>query len=194
MPTSLQANRPPTATDPAGRSTELAHLYFVRTLFALVWAGLLTLTASPLTVATGAVLVIYPLFDAVAAVIDARSSRTPAARTPLFANLAFSLVAAVAVAVAATSGIPAVLRVWGIWAIAAGLVQLVVALRRRQLGGQWPMILSGGLSAVAGSAFILQASGSGASLSSLAGYATLGAVFFLVSAIRLTRRTITVDA
>ncbi len=53
---------------------------------------------------------------------------------------------AVGVAVAGASGIPAVLRVWGAWAIAAGLVQLVVGVTRRAMGGQWPMIISGGLS------------------------------------------------
>jgi hypothetical protein len=49
------------------------------------------------------------------------------------------------------------------------------------------MILSGGISVIAGTAFALQSDGSSASLPGLAGYATLGGVFFLVSAIRLRR-------
>lgn len=77
------------------------------------------------------------------------------------------------------------LRVWGAWAVTAGLVQLVVALRRRGLGGQLPMVLSGGLSVLAGGAFIAMASGDDAEISGLAGYATLGGIFFLVSALRL---------
>lgn len=68
-----------------------------------------------------------------------------------------------------------------------GVVQLVVGLRRRGLGGQWPMILSGGISVLAGGSFILQATKDGASLTNLAGYATLGGIFFLVSALRLGR-------
>jgi uncharacterized membrane protein HdeD (DUF308 family) len=77
--------------------------------------------------------------------------------------------------------------VWGAWAVLAGVVQLVVALRRRRLGGQWAMILSGGISTVAGASFIAMASGDDPSLTSLAGYAVLGGVFFLISAIRLGR-------
>lgn len=49
------------------------------------------------------------------------------------------------------------------------------------------MILSGGISVLAGAAFALQSSGASASLVGLAGYATLGGIFFLVSAIRLSR-------
>jgi hypothetical protein len=47
------------------------------------------------------------------------------------------------------------------------------------------MILSGALSAVAGTSFILQAGRDGASLVTIGGYAVLGGVFFLVSALRL---------
>jgi hypothetical protein len=50
------------------------------------------------------------------------------------------------------------------------------------------MILSGGISVVAGTSFILQASADGASLTNLAGYALLGGIFFLVSALRLGRK------
>jgi hypothetical protein len=49
------------------------------------------------------------------------------------------------------------------------------------------MILSGGISVVAGASFVLQTTKDGASLTTLAGYATLGGVFFLVSALRLGR-------
>ncbi|MEV4116382.1 hypothetical protein [Nonomuraea sp. NPDC049695] len=35
------------------------------------------------------------------------------------------------------------LRVWGAWAVVAGLVQLIVGVTRRKMGGQWPMIISG---------------------------------------------------
>ncbi|WP_240960543.1 hypothetical protein [Rhodococcus sp. A14] len=52
------------------------------------------------------------------------------------------------------------------------------------------MILTGGLSTIAGTSFILQAVGAHASLTNIAGYATLGGVFFLISGIRLHRRAI----
>lgn len=130
---------------------------------------------------------IYPLFDVAAAVIDFRSSGAARAKAPLLINMGLSLLAAIGLAVAATAGIPSVLRTWGLWAITAGIVQLIVAILRHRLGGQWAMILSGGLSVIAGGSFILTAGEPKASLTTIAGYATLGGVFFLVSAIRLHR-------
>ena len=167
----------------SGTVPALRRLYFVRFGFAIVWAALLAVTASHLGLAAGVLLVIYPLFDVAAAVVDLRSSRT---RT-LVVNIIISSLAALGLALAATSGIPAALRVWGAWAILAGAIQLVVALRRRGLGGQWAMILSGGISVLAGTNFIVTAAGDDPKLTNLAGYAVLGAVFFLISAIRLGR-------
>jgi len=105
---------------------------------------------------------------------------------PLYVNMALSLLTAIGLTLAATSGLPSVLRVWGAWAITAGVVQLIVATRRYRLGGQWAMILSGGISTIAGASFVLQAAN--APLTNLAAYATLGGVFFLISAIRLHLR------
>jgi hypothetical protein len=51
------------------------------------------------------------------------------------------------------------------------------------------MIASGTISTVAGISFFLQASAPHASLSNMAGYALLGGIFFLVSALRLSRGT-----
>jgi uncharacterized membrane protein HdeD (DUF308 family) len=77
--------------------------------------------------------------------------------------------------------------VWGAWAVVAGLIQLIVGAGRRKLGGQWPMILSGGISVLAGLSFIAGASADNPKLTNVAGYAVLGGIFFLVSAIRLGR-------
>ncbi|MFS8096857.1 hypothetical protein LFM09_06910 [Lentzea alba] len=163
---------------PTGTASALRRLYFVRFGFAVVWAALLIATMD-LGPASKVLLVLYPLFDVAAAVVDARSSRTRG----LYVNIAISLLAAAALAIA--SGVPAALTVWGVWAIVAGLVQLVVGVGRRGMGGQWPMILSGGISVLAGSSFIAMANGESPSLSALAGYATIGGIFFLVSALRL---------
>ncbi len=134
-------------------------------------------------------LVIYPLFDVGAAIVDARSSRASRSAPGLYVNIALSTIAAAGLVFAVASGIPAVLRVWGAWAVVAGLIQLVVALRRRELGGQWAMIASGAISTLAGVSFFLQAAAAGSSLRNLAGYALLGGIFFLVSALRLGRNT-----
>jgi uncharacterized membrane protein HdeD (DUF308 family) len=177
-----------TATAPVGSSTEpLRRLYFVRFGFAVVWAGLMLATASTIGPVSGTLLVLYPLFDAVAAVVDARTSRGAGPAPGLYANVVISVLAAAGLAVAASSGISGVLRVWGAWAIVSGLVQLVVGISRRRLGGQWAMIASGAISTVAGTSFILQAGQENARLSIVAGYAVLGGIFFLVSALRLGR-------
>ncbi|MFD4301607.1 hypothetical protein ACFWRY_02710 [Streptomyces albidoflavus] len=179
-----------TASTPAAASpaAALRKLYFLRFAFAAAWAALLLTTAGALTTLTAVLLVAYPLFDVGCAVADLRSAR-PEGRPVrgLYVNAALSTLTAAGLAVAATSGIPAVLRVWGAWAITAGLVQLAVGVARRGLGGQWAMIASGGISTLAGASFVAQAGGADASLSALAGYAFLGGVFFLVSALRLGR-------
>lgn len=168
-------------------ATSLRNLYLVRFGFAIVWAAGMFVVGKSLGPATIALLVLYPLFDVAAAVVDFRSSKTARPTVGLYLNMALSLLTAIGLAVAVTSGIPAVLRVWGVWAITAGIVQLVVAIRRYSLGGQWAMILSGGISVLAGSSFIAMAGGPRAMLTSVAGYAVLGGIFFLVSALRLSR-------
>src|SRR5690242_2730572 len=84
----------------------LRRLYLVRFAFALVWAVLLLLTASSITPVSAVLLVLYPVVDVAAAVVDGRSSRD----ARLSVNIAVSALAAVGLAVAVTSGIPAVLR------------------------------------------------------------------------------------
>lgn len=160
----------------------LRGLYFVRFVFAAAWAGTFAAIGSSLDAASIALLILYPAFDVAAAAFDARTSRNPV----LYANMGISTAAAIGLAFAAADGIPAVVGVWGVWAIVAGLVQLFLALKRRRLGGQWAMILSGGISVIAGASFLGQASGA-TSMTLCAGYAGLGGLFFLISAVRLLR-------
>ncbi|WP_202867777.1 hypothetical protein [Kribbella pittospori] len=174
-------------TDAAGSTKTLRTLYYVRFGFALVWAILMMAVDTKINPGTVVLLLIYPLFDVAAAVIDFRSSGSTRPKAPLYLNMGLSLLTAVGLAVAAASGIPSVLRVWGVWAISAGIVQLIVAVLRYRLGGQWAMILSGGISVLAGGSFIVMAGGPNASLTTVAGYAILGGIFFLISAIRLHR-------
>lgn len=169
----------------------LRRLYFVRFVFALVWAGLMVLTGSTLTAPRVVLIVLYPLFDLAAAVVDARSGKGARPFFGLYVNMAISLLAGVGLAVAASSGVPEVLRVWGIWAAVSGLIQLVVGLVRRAMGGQWPMIISGAISTVAGVSFVVQSTRPGVSLTAVAGYAVLGGIFFLLSALRLGRAATT---
>ncbi|AHH17029.1 hypothetical protein NONO_c22310 [Nocardia nova SH22a] len=178
--------------NPAGTTT-LRTLYYARFGFAIVWAALMATVAQTINPESIALLVIYPLFDVAAAVIDFRSSAATRAKAPLYVNMGLSLLTAIGLAFAVGSDIPNVLRVWGIWAITAGAVQLIVAVLRYRLGGQWAMILSGGISVLAGGSFIAMADAPDATLTSLAGYAVLGGIFFLVSAIRLHRLAVKRD-
>jgi len=170
------------AASPASTVDRLRRLYFVRFIFAAAWAATFAGVGSSLDAGAITLLILYPAFDVAAAVIDERSSRNPV----LYVNMTLSAAAAIGIAFASTDDIPAVLRVWGAWAITAGLVQLFVAIKRRAMGGQWAMILSGGISVVAGASFVIGAS-NGTSMKGLAGYAALGGLFFLISAVRLLR-------
>ncbi|GGK90575.1 hypothetical protein [Nocardia jinanensis] len=189
MSSSIETSVAGTVADTTSSTEGLRNLYYARFGFAIVWAALLILTAATLTPVSIALLVIYPLFDVTAAVIDFRTSGTARPKAPLYINMAASLLTALGLAVAVTSGIPDVLRVWGVWAITAGIVQLIVAILRYRLGGQWAMILSGAISTLAGASFIAGAGAPNPALVPLAGYATLGGIFFLISAIRLHLRT-----
>ncbi|GAA3485584.1 MULTISPECIES: DUF308 domain-containing protein [Streptomyces] len=171
----------------AGTASALRRLYFVRFAFAIVWALVMFTMASKISPVAAVLLVLYPLFDVGAAVVDANASRTTQSPVLLYVNMAVSLVAAIGVGVASASGIPAVLRVWGAWAIVSGLVQLIVAVPRRKMGGQWPMILSGGISILAGASFVASAGADKPMLTSAIGYAIPGGIFFLISALRLGR-------
>ncbi|WP_033344016.1 hypothetical protein [Catenuloplanes japonicus] len=165
----------------------LRRLYFVRFGFAIVWAVLTMAVAAELNPFAVALFVLYPLFDVGAAVYDLRASRTTSSPVLLYVNIAISTLTAIGLGVGALSGVPAMLRVWGAWAIIAGAVQLAVAIPRRKMGGQWPMILSGGISVLAGTSFVLSAAAENPALGQAAGYAIPGAIFFLISAIRLGR-------
>lgn len=168
-------------------SNGLRRLYIVRFVFAAAWAALLLLFGSELTTGARLLLFLYPAFDVAAAVVDVRSARADRAVKGLYVNIAVSSLAAVGIAVAGGSGVADVLRVWGAWAVVSGLVQLLVGVARRPMGGQWAMIASGGISVLAGASFIRGASQDEPALSTLAGYAVLGGIFFLVSAIRQAR-------
>ncbi len=80
-----------------------------------------------------------------------------------------------------------VLGVFGAWAILSGLLQFGTAIRRwKSFGAQWAMVLSGAQSALAGAFFISQAQmPAPPSIANVAGYAAVGAAYFLVSAVWL---------
>lgn len=163
-------------------------VFIVRGLVAIVWAAVFATAADSLTLGTGILVVLYPLIDVVASLVDARSQHGPARRT-LLIDAGTSTVAAVALAIAATGSVANVLAVFGVWALLAGAAQLVTALRRRaQYGSQWPMRLAGAGSVIFGVAFILASMMSAPRLGMIAVYAATGGLDFIIQAALLARR------
>jgi hypothetical protein len=66
-----------------------------------------------------------PLLDVGAAIVDARSSRASQPALGFNVNIAISVIAAIGLVFAVTSGIPPVLQVWGVWAVLAAFMQVL---------------------------------------------------------------------
>ncbi|MDA9443947.1 membrane protein [Bradyrhizobium sp. CCBAU 51745] len=170
------------------RAQWLKQYYFLRAAFSVAWVVAAFAVASSSPVIAGVLLVLYPAWDAAANLVDAlRSGGLSQNRTQAL-NVLVSLATTVAVIVALQMSMNGVLGVFGAWAIFAGLLQLGTAIRRwTSFGAQWAMVLSGGQSALAGGFFIFQATMTAVpSIADVAGYAAVGAFYFLVSAAWLT--------
>jgi hypothetical protein len=136
-------------------------------------------TDTDIPIAAAALLTAYPLIDVVAALAGARLGQHA---TALRVNAAISALAAVVVgATAFGSDAGAALAAFGAWAVVSGALQFVLALRGTR---QVAMLVSGGLSTVAGISFLTAAGMHDAHLAVLGGYMAVGAVLFLVSARR----------
>jgi uncharacterized membrane protein HdeD (DUF308 family) len=179
---------------PSNTATSLRTLYFVRAAFSIVWVALVFVLASTVTTNTRptviavVLLTIYPLWDAVATFLDARATPTAPTHLAQYLGIIAGLAAAIGVLIATGAGPTPALIVFGVWACISGAVQLYLALRRRRpVGGQWPMIISGGLSVLAGISFIVTANAPRTSLTTLASYSAFGAFWYLVGALLLIR-------
>jgi hypothetical protein len=166
----------------------LKHYYFIRTAFSAIWVALAFSIGQHSPVGAAVLLVVYPAWDALANYVDMSRSGGMAENRTQATNVLISVLTAVAVIVAWTVNMNGVLGVFGVWAILAGLLQLGTAARRwKRFGAQWAMILSGGQSALAGAFFIVQAHAPmPTAIAKVAGYAAVGAVYFLVSALLLS--------
>jgi hypothetical protein len=155
--------------------------YFIRTAFSVIWvAAALTVGQHSPTIAV-ILLVAYPAWDAVANYLDASRSGGLVQNRTQTINVVVSVATTLVVIVALQTNTSWVLAVFGAWAILSGLLQLGTAVRRWKI-----MILSGGQSALAGAFFILQSRmPTMPSISTVAGYAAFGAVYFAISAVWL---------
>ncbi|MGN8057670.1 DUF308 domain-containing protein [Pedobacter sp. 22163] len=166
----------------------LRKLYFSRAGFSILWVILVTALAKTNASIATVLFIIYPAWDVIATYFDIQANPANSNKTPQYVNAAISTLTTIAVILALQQGIPQAIMVFGAWAILAGLIQLILGLRRRkELGGQWPMILSGGQSMLAGGVFIATAHKPDQGIASLVGYAAFGAFYFILAAIRLNK-------
>ncbi len=165
----------------------LKQYYFVRAAFSVVWVALAFAVGRQSPMLGTALLIVYPAWDALANFVDMSRSGGMAENRTQALNVAISVVTTLAVIGTANLGRAATLDVFGAWAILSGLMQLGTALRRwKGFGAQWPMVLSGAQSALAGVLFIVQAGAvEPAAIVKVAGYAGVGAIYFLVSAVSM---------
>ena len=177
------------ASRPLDQSRRIAN---VRAVLALAWAAAVIIaiggdvptTTSDLAIGVAALLASYPLIDVFASIAGTRYES--ASRNVLRVNAAVSTAAVVAIAVTGfVSDAGAALASFGAWAAISGAIQFGVAIHgRRSRSGQLPMIVSGGLSTIAGLGFIAQSGGNNAHLTYIAGYMALGALLYFFSALR----------
>jgi hypothetical protein len=168
----------------------LRNLYLVRTVFQLIWAAGVLSTALTQPRIAAILLILYPLWDVACTVYDLRTSNpTASTRTSQGINAFLGIATALGIALTVFSQPAYSIAVFGAWALGAGLLQLVAGLiRRRQLGGQWAMILSGAQSSAAGVAFVLGGLSGKLHAKDMGGYAIFGAIYFLIGGILLGRR------
>lgn len=162
--------------------------YFARTAFSAVWVAAAFTAGQQSWLIAAVLLVAYPAWDAFANYVDASRSGGLGQNRTQTINVVVSVAATLAVTLALGLSMNWVLGVFGVWAILSGLLQLGTAAGRwKSYGAQWAMILSGGQSALAGAFFIVQAQApTPPSITNVAGYAAVGAFYFLVSAVWLS--------
>jgi len=187
MAVPLRLNRAATGTPACEAPRRIA---VVRALFALVWAAALVLAVgdkvptadSGVPIGAALLLASYPLIDLISSLLSSTFGDAHVLRV----NAAIDALAVLAVgATAFGSDAGATLAAFGAWAILSGAIQLALAIhRRRAAGRQLPMIVSGGLSTVAGITFLAAAGMDEAKLTTLAGYMAVGALLYLLWARR----------
>lgn len=172
------------------QASSLRKLYFVRTAFQVLWAGSVfaTVTTHPAVAAT--LLILYPLWDVACTVYDLKTTALDrSTRTSQTINAVLGTAAAAGIAVTTFSQPAYAIGIFGAWALGAGLLQLVAGLlRRKQMGGQWAMILSGLQSTAAGVALGLGGLHGTVHVNRLGGYAIFGALYFSIAGILLSRK------
>ncbi|WP_082519759.1 DUF308 domain-containing protein [Variovorax sp. Root411] len=164
------------------RAAWLRKLYFIRAAFSFAWVALAFTVAKGSPALASGLLIVYPAWDALANLLDARMAGGAKVNPTQVLNAWMSGLVTVAVMVSLVLGLQIIFVIFGGWAIVAGLLQLATAIRRRKGDrGQWVMMLSGAQSALAGGFFVAQQGSAAPVVQTFGGYAAVGAVYFLIS-------------
>ena len=167
----------------------LRNLYFTRTAVQLLWAAIVIATAVSNPALAASLLILYPLWDVACTLYDLRASARSGPPTAQFVNVILGSLATIGIGLTAFKSPQQAVVTFGAWAFAAGLAQLAVGIsRRKQLGGQWAMVMSGLQSAAAGVAFILGGLHDKTHIKDLGGYAIFGGVYFLIAGFLMHRK------
>jgi len=119
----------------------LRTLYFVRVAFSVTWVILLSTCIRTSYCIASILFIIYPAWDVFATWLDIKANPSHTSKIPQYVNVVIGILTTIGVALALQKGVPEALMVFGVWAFIAGLIQLVLGLRRRkEMGGQWPII------------------------------------------------------
>ena len=178
-----------TAPSEQQQAHSLRNLYFTRTAVQLLWAGIVIATAAGSPALAAGLLILYPLWDVACTLYDLRSSTRSGPPTAQYVNVVLGSLAAIGISVTAFKSPQQAVVTFGAWAFVAGLAQLAVGIsRRKQLGGQWAMILSGLQSAAAGVAFILGRLRDKTHVKDLCGYTIFGGIYFLIAGFLMHRK------
>jgi len=174
---------------PLQAARSLRNLYFARTAVQLIWAFAVLVTAAENPTLAATLLILYPLWDVVCTLYDLKTSAGSDSAKTQYVNAAMGTIAGVGIGFTGYSHPQYAVAIFGGWALVAGLLQLAVGiLRKRRVGGQWAMILSGAQSTAAGLAFALGGLSGKSHIKDLGGYAVFGAIYFLIGGILLSRK------
>jgi uncharacterized membrane protein HdeD (DUF308 family) len=180
-----------TAPNEQLQAHSLRNLYFTRTVVQLLWAGIVLAEAVSNPALAAGFLIFYPLWDVACTMYDLRASTRSISGPPTaqYVNVVLGILAAIGISLTVFKSPQQAVVTFGAWACAAGLAQLAVGISRRKvLGGQWAMILSGLQSTAAGLTFIVGALHGKTHVKDLGGYAIFGGVYFLVAGFLLNRK------
>ena len=179
------ATHSPAAVAPGPSPSWLKRYYGTRALFSALWVAL-AFTVGKAQPSVGIVLLIaYPVWDCLANYVDAARNGGIRANPSQMLNAVVSAIVALAVVVTVHQDFHAAIGVIGVWAALSGILQLATGVRRwRTASAQWPQILSGAQSTLAGAHFLVKAvhPAAAVSVADVAPYAAFGALYFAISA------------